>query len=215
MKQFPWHDNRLFDYFNCSNLTFINKNNVQWLIDCSCHSPALIKHVIKIFVMIKYYSWKRFFFEIGLIYRQMDELQIYFANFRNSNVFLAKKHFRGNGSFCSFLRAFVLLIVSRLITFMSFWHQSNEFKIYAILFLLFSIVLTRKISYVPILDSTCRYSFDKCRFETKKRWPIPWKSRIFHPRILEELVRICANLPFGLWKSLTELEEKFCWFKGR
>lgn len=43
---------------------------------------------------------------------------------------------------------------------------------------------------------------------------IPWKSRIFHPRILE-LVRLRANLPFGLWKSLTELEEKFCWFKGR
>lgn len=27
----------------------------------------------------------------------------------------------------------------------------------------------------------------------KKRWPIPWKSRIFHPRILE-LVRLCVRI---------------------
>lgn len=104
-----------------------------------------------------------------------------------------------------------LFFVSRLITFVLI---SDESKIYANLFLLFSIVLTRKISYVSILDSTCRYSFDKCHLETKEALADTLEIEDFSSSNPRTCSSLRSNLPFGLWKSLTELEEKFCWFKG-
>lgn len=137
----------------------------------------------------------------------MDELQIY-SKFK---CFLGKKHF--NGSFCSFLRAFVLLAVSRLITFIliPFWRIQNLCQP---LFAFFHCAYTK--NQLCFLYWTRLVDTRSINVASKRRsvGSIPWKSRIFHPRILE-LVRLRANLPFGLWKSLTELEEKFCWFKGR
>lgn len=37
-------------------------------------------------------------------------------------------------------------------------------------FCFFPLCLHEKSVMFPILDSTCRYPFDKCRLETKKRW---------------------------------------------
>lgn len=148
-----------------------------------------LKKIDKIFVMIKY------------------SLQIYFV-IPNSNVFLGKKYFKV--SFVhSFLRAFVLLAGSRLITFIlvPFWRIEN-LRHPLFVFLHCAYTKNQLYSYWTRLVDTRSINV------ASKKLAIPWKSRIFHPRVFEELVRLCPNLPFGLWKSLTELEEKFCWLKA-
>lgn len=112
----------------------------------------------------------------------MDELQMY-SKFK---CFLRKKHFRSNGSF---LRAFILCL--------SFNHFRLDFfltnpKSMPTSFCFFPLCLHEKsvmfLYWTRLVDTRSINVVSK----RKKRWPIPWKSRIFHPRILE-LVRLCES----------------------
>lgn len=102
-----------------------------------------LKKIDKIFVMIKYYFTNIF-------------------RYSKFHCFLGNKYFKVPFVH-SFLRAFVLLAGSRLITFIlvPFWRIEKSTPPS----FCFSPLCLHEKSVIFLLDSTCRYSFHKCRLE--------------------------------------------------